>query len=167
VTTFSAISDVIGYLVAAATTAFPDPIQVVEGPYIIASELTASSRVWIGFDPTSDTTPAGEASQDFAALNTARSRNEDGSVVCCIESWTGDADNPCATVRKDAFAMFATFEGLLRGATATGGPGDVTLAGKVLWAQIADASFEYESNSSGVIGRITFHVTYQQRLTTG
>ena len=165
-TTTSALGNAIGYLVIAATTAFPEPMQVIEGPMLSDTALTPPARIWIGYDPTSDATPAGEASQEFATIVQARSRNETGEIVCCVEYWTGNADNAAATVRAGVFSLLATFELLLRGSPTTG-PGDTTMNRAVLWSQIAGAlEFSYDSDDAGMIGRIVFHVQYEQRLTT-
>ena len=165
-TSTSQLGAAIGYLVTAATAAFPAPMQVVEGPMIVDSELTVPARIWIGNDPTTDSGDAGEAEQEFATIAQARSRNETGEIVCCIEYWTGNADNPAAQVRASTFGLLATFELLLRGSPSTG-PGDTTMGGAVKWSQIAGGlAFSYDSDSTGMIGRIVFHVQYMQRLTT-
>jgi hypothetical protein len=165
VTTTSALGNAIGYLVTAATTAFPEPMQVTEGPMLSDTALTPTSRIWIGYDPTSEGA-AGSAEQEFATIAQARSRNETGEIVCCVEYWTGNADNPAATVRAGAFSLLATFEQLLRGSPTTG-PGDTTMNRAVLWSQIAGGlEFSYDSDDAGMIGRIVFHVQYMQRLTT-
>lgn len=165
-TSTSQLGAAIGYLVTAATAAFPAPAQVTEGPFLSDTALTPPARVWIGFDPTSSSDAAGEAEQEFATIAQARSRNETGEIVCCIEYWTGNADNPAAQARVGAFGLLATFELLLRGSPTTG-PGDTTMGGAVKWSQVAGSlAFSYDSDDAGMIGRIVFHVQYMQRLTT-
>ena len=164
-TSTSQLAAAINYLVAKATAAFPDPIVVIDGPMILDTALTPTSRVWIGADPTSEG-DAATAEQEFATINQARSRNETGEIVCCIEYWTGNADSPAATVRAGAFGLLATFELLLRGSPTTG-PGDTTMGGAVKWSQVAGGlAFSYDPDDNGMIGRIVFHVQYMQRLTT-
>jgi len=165
VTLTSQLGAAIGYLVTAATAAFPAPMQVVEGPMLSDTQLTPTARIWIGADPTSEG-EAATAEQEFATIVQARSRNETGEIVCCVEYWTGNADNPAAQVRAGAFGLLATFELLLRGSPTTG-PGDTTMGGAVKWSQIAGGlTFSYDSDDAGMIGRIVFHVQYMQRLTT-
>lgn len=166
-TATSALFDAIGYLVTAATTAFPDPAQVVEGFMLSDPQLTPTTRIWIGYDPTNDAVAGADATQEFATINNARSRDETGTITCAIESWTGDADNQAATVRANCKALLSTFELLLRGSPLTG-PGDTTMGGAVKWSQVTGPiEFFYDSDDNGLIGRVIFHVQYYQRLTTG
>ena len=171
-TTTSAIGNAIAALVAAVNAAvaagsFGKDVAVFEGFYIADSELTLQSRIWIGYDPINPANPAAEGTQEFAALNQARSRNETFSIVCAVESWTGNADNATATVRANVFALLAQFELLLRGTAASAGPGDTTLGGKVLWSQVTGPIiFDYVGDDSGVLGQLSFHVACAARLTT-
>jgi hypothetical protein len=163
--TVSAISPAIAALVAAAKTAYNTAkVDVLEGPPVTALDDTYSQRVWIGYNPLNPEEPSATGDQEFATLG-ARSRNEDFTVVCCCEYWTGDPTP--STARLGAFALLSAFEPLLRGTPGSGGPGDATLGRVVLWSQIAGGiDYAAEQSSNGVVGRVVFHVTCRARLTS-
>ncbi len=159
--TTSSIAAAVDYLVSATTAAFGSSVQVTDGPLISGTELTAPDRLWIGYSPYNETLPAVVGDQDFAALG-ARSRNETYAILCCIEQWSGDP-TPKA-LRDGAFSLLATVETLLRGTN--GNPGDCTLGGAVLYAQISGGIevIPTEDTSGGGVA-IQFHIQCRARLT--
>lgn len=170
-TTTSTIGAAIDYLASTAAALYAAygaandvTIQVIDGPPTAASQETIQSMVWIGFDPDNPELPVVVGDQQFATLG-ARTRDESYAIACCVQYWSGDAANVKA-VRDGAFALLAQFETMLRGSPLTG-PGDCTLGGAVLFAQIAGGiDYSQLSGSNGLIGQINFHVTCRSRLTS-
>lgn len=160
--TTSSIPGAMDYLVQAATKALGTGVQVMDGPPITGTELTASDRLWIGYSPLAPDLPAATGDQQFATLG-ARSRDETYAVLCAIEQWSGDPT--MQALRDGAFALLATVETLLRG---TGGnPGDTTLGGAVLYSQIAGGIevMPTEDTTGAGLG-IQFHIQCRARLTS-
>lgn len=158
----SAIAAAVDYLVTAATTAYGTTTQVFDGIPPSATELTYPQRIYIGYSPVNPELPIATGDQDFAALG-ARSRNEHFAIVCAAEYWSGDPT--IKPLRDGAFAVLAQVELLLRG---TGGnPGDCTLGGAVLYAQISGGIEVHQGQTtSGASCLVQFHITCRARLTT-
>lgn len=160
-TTTSSMAAAVDYLVTTVTTALGSGAHVFDGPPITGTELTFDDRVWIGYSPVSPDLPAVVGDQQFAALG-ARSRNEEYAIVCAVEHWSGDP--AMRALRDGAMSLLAGIETLLRG---TGGnPGDCTLGGAVLFAQISGGIELHQAETpNGASVLIQFHVQCRARLT--
>lgn len=166
-TTTSAIPAAIDYLVKACRAAFGETARVFDGPHINDAELARQDLVWIGHNPLTDVgipEPVVTGDQSFATLG-ARSRDETFAIVCAIEHWSGSTD--MQPTRAAAFALLARIEQLLRGTPASGGIGDATLGGAVLYAQIGGGMETYHMQSDrGSSCAVVFHISCMARLTT-
>lgn len=159
--TTSSIPAAVDYLVTTCTKTFGSTVQVMDGPPVSGTELTANDRLWIGYSPLSPDLPAVTGDQQFANLG-ARSRNETYAIVCAIEQWSGDPT--MQALRDGAFSLLATVETLLRGTN--GDPGDTTLGRAVLFSQIAGGiQVDTQMDTSGAGVLIQFHVKCTARLT--
>lgn len=160
----SAIPAAWDYLVAAAKAAYPATVAVFDGPMPTVDGETYQDRVSIGWDGDEESLAgAVTGSQSFNALNRGVTKNEDFAIVCSVTHW--DGDNNIGTARTKAFALFATFEKLLRGYPPNGS-GDVSLGGVVQFAGVGpiDAVIPI-LNGDGASITIVFHVTCTARLT--
>ncbi|MFD9111630.1 hypothetical protein [Streptomyces bottropensis] len=102
---------------------------------------------------------AAEIMQDFNAAG-ARTRDEDFSITCVIDVWSGDEG--FATVRNRVFEIFAVVETVLR---ATGGnPVAPTLNGTVLWAHLTRASLRQYFTEQGSRAALGFTVSCHARI---
>lgn len=166
----SIVPQVIDYLVAAAlaspslgasTTA---PVAVYDGPQPPGPGQQDVSALWIGADPAAPGDPVAEASQAFAVMDRARSRDEDGVIAITAQHWSGDTGNKVH--RDGAAAIVAGVELLLRGMQPEG-PGDATMGGLAYWSQV-EGPFAWHQRqvSTGALCLVTFHVTYRARLLT-
>lgn len=157
----STMAAAIDYLVTACTSAFGSTAHVFDGPPSADTQLTLDDRVWIGYSPISPDLPAAAGDQQFATLG-ARSRDETYAIVCAVEHFGGDTT--MRPLRDGAFALLATVETLLRG---TGGnPGDCTLGGAVLFAQISGGLEMHQAQTpAGASVLVQFHVQCRARLT--
>ncbi|MDH6134657.1 hypothetical protein P3T37_004061 [Kitasatospora sp. MAA4] len=157
----SSIGAAVDYLLTACTTALGTTAHVFDGPPVGDTQLSLDDRIWIGFSPVSPDLPAATGDQQFAALG-ARSRDETFAVVCAVEHFGGTT--AMRQLRDGAFALLATVETLLRG---TGGnPGDCTLGGAVLFAQLSGGIEVHQAQTpAGASVLIQFHVQCRARLT--
>lgn len=167
--TVSLAADVIGYLVAqcqASTSlgAASPSVLVFDGPQVSDSQLDArSSKVWIGYDPMSPGASVAQAEQDFAGLDMGLKRNESGWVMCAAEDASGDV--AMAGHRTAVKALIGTVELLLRGVPNSGGPGDSSMGGLVLWSQVTGPFTWYQAQSqAGASAMCVFRVAYRARL---
>jgi hypothetical protein len=167
VTTTSQIPAVTDWLVTAAqASASLSGVSVFDGPQPVSTWQTLEQVLFIGSDPANLTEATGEADQTFAtAFDQGRNRDEDGAIVCAAQHWSGDTT--MKTHRDGAAAIVAGVELLLRGTPQTGGPGDASMGGLVLWSQVQGPYQWYQRQvSTGALVLITFRVTYRARLTT-
>ncbi|MDH6111919.1 hypothetical protein P3T36_006898 [Kitasatospora sp. MAP12-15] len=157
----SSIGAAVDYLVTACTTALGTTAHVFDGPPVGDTQLQLDDRIWIGYSPVSPDLPAATGDQQFAALG-ARSREETVAIVCAVEHFSGTT--AMRLLRDGAFALLATVETLLRG---TGGnPGDCTLGGAVLFAQLSGGIEVHQAQTpAGASVLIQFHVQCRARLT--
>lgn len=168
-TTTSSIPAAISYLYQQALSAYPAATtHVFDGPTPYSTQIALPDRVWIGHNPLTQpgiAEPVMTGDQQFATLG-ARSRDETYQIVCAVEHWTGDTT--MATARAAAFGLLRTFELLMRGVPATGAPGDATLGGAVLYAQVSGGIETYQDqDDAGATCMVVFHVATTARLTTG
>lgn len=162
------VHDVIGYLVtqcqnSPALGAAPvSPVLVMDGPTPPGEPLTQQQRLWIGFDAVSGQGDFATAAQKFAFVGTSGGyRDEDGSVTCTAEAWSGDPTP--APSRAACKAIVGAVEVLLRGAPPLG-PGDSSMGGLVQWSQIADLAWHQFQDGNDYSAMCVFKVTYFARL---
>lgn len=170
-TTTTQVPAVIDYLVAAATSSpllgesATAPVVVIDGPSVTADTQAQQRHLWIGWDEETGSGPGAEAVQAWPVMDNARTRDEDGDIIMTAEAWTG------STVMKEARdacdAIVGAVELLLRGTPATGGPGDASMGGLVMWSAV-DGPYQWipRQGSSGAGYRCVFRVTYRARLVT-
>lgn len=170
-TTTSQIPAVIDYLVTAAKasaslgSSASAPVTIHDGPAVTDDLLTEPLHLYIGWDqPTGGGVPA-EAVQDWPVMDHARTRDEDGTIVCTADAWSGDTT---AKTQRDACkAIVAAVELLLRGDTLTGGPGDASMGGLVMWSGVSGPYEWYPRQTPEGAGcACVFRITYQARLVT-
>jgi hypothetical protein len=148
-------------LLGAATA----PVSVFDGPQVPVKVQEIEQVLWIGANPASLGEATAEADQTWPVIDHARTRDEDGGIICAAQHWSGLTD--IKTHRDGAAAIVAGVELLLRG-DGTTGPGDTTMGGLVLWSGVAGPySWWPRQVASGALMLVTFHVTYKARLTTG
>ena len=165
-TTTSQIPAVTDYLVAAAQASLSPGVTVFDGPQPVYAWQAIEQVLFIGADPMSLTEATAEAEQRFAtALDSGRLRDEDGSIVCAAQHWSGD---PAVKTHRDgAAAIVAGVELLLRGTPRTGAPGDASMGGLCLWSGV-DGPYQWYPRqvTNGAAVMVVFRVTYRARLTT-
>jgi len=165
-TTTSQIPAVTDWLVNAAENAAAlSGVSVFDGPQVPAATQSMESVLWIGADPASLSEATAEASQDWPVMDNARTRDEDGTITCSAQHWSGDTT--IKTHRDGAAAIVAAVELLLRGTPRTGGPGDATMGGLVQWSGVSGPYAWYPRQvANGALMLVTFRITYRARLTT-
>jgi hypothetical protein len=169
VTTTSRIPAVTDYLVtqckaSALLGANPvAPVRVIDGPAVTADTLAEPLHLWIGWDQATGSGAGADAVQMWPVLDHARTRDEEGTVVCTADAWSGDTTSK--TQRDACAAIVAGVEVLLRGDPNAGGPGDASMGGLVLWSGVA-GPFEWYPRQSpeGAGCACVFRVTYRARL---
>lgn len=133
-------------------------VTVFDGPPAGSnSDQADADYVYIGWQPDSDI--AAEITQDFAAAG-ARTRDEEFSIPCTVDTWSGDSDMSARRAR--AFVLLAAVEDAIRATGAN--PTAPTLNSAVLWAHLTGGSLEQASSEKGVRARIPFTVTCRARI---
>lgn len=160
----SAIPAAWNYLVSAATGAYAPTVAVFDGPFPVVDASGFQDRVTIGWDGNEGTfEDAVTGSQAFRNLDRGITKDETFEIVCSVTHW--DGDNSIPTARTKAFALLATFEGLMRGYPPNGS-GDVSLGGAVQFAGIGgNLSVVPGLSEDGAFVSIIFHVACTARLT--
>ena len=167
-TTTSLTPSVIDYLVSKATSSaslgasLSAPVTIHDGPPINGEQLVQPRHLYIGWDQVSG---GGEPSavQAWPVIDKARTRDEDGTVICTADAWSGDT--VMKTQRDACAAVVAAVELLLRGNGATG-PGDATMGGLVHWSAVDTLQWHYRQLPEGAGCACVFTVTYRARLVT-
>jgi len=166
------IPDVTNYLVAqcqanASLGAANPPVTVMDGPTTPGEPLTTPQQIWIGYDavtPQPESAPQGDGTQAFSFLGQSGGyRDENGTIICTAQAWNGDV-NP-ATARAQCKAVVGAVEVMLRGAPATGGPGDSSMGGLVQWSQVERTAWYQRKDQGGYSAMCVFDVTFFARLT--
>lgn len=159
----SAVPAVTDYLVAAATAALTG-VVVFDGPNPTADTLAEPKHLWIGWDTQgSSGEPAADAAQDWPVSDFGRTKDEDGTIICTADAWSGSTT--IKTHRDDAAAIVAAVELLLRGTPQQGGPGDASMGGLVLWSGVNGPYQWYpRQNQSGAGCGVVFRIIYKARL---
>ena len=167
-TTTSQVPAVIDYLVAAAKNsallgAAATPVSVFDGVQPPAATQSLNRVLWIGADPTQPDGVFADGAQAFAVLDHARTKDEDSTITCSAQHWSGD---PSVKVHRDgAAAILAGVEDLLRGDGRTG-PGDATMGRLVMWSGVDVGRWETRQLAGGVAVLVVFTVIYRARLIT-
>ncbi|NUT11022.1 MAG: hypothetical protein HOQ38_11140 [Nonomuraea sp.] len=100
-----------------------------------------------------------ETAQNFNGAG-ARTRDEDFSIACVLDVWSGD--DGFNTVRGRAFEILGVVEQELR---ATGpNPEAPTLNGAVMWAHLTRASLRQYFTDQGTRAALAFTVTCHARI---
>lgn len=129
-------------------------VTVVDGPRVAAD--SDKDRLFIGYDPDSDT--VAEGSQEVVG-HPGRSRDEQFTITCLAEAWTGDTD--VAARRARAFAILAAVEALVRPTAGNHTLGVTSL----LWAQVTGSErVQQKQTSTGVTVGVVFTVVCRARL---
>lgn len=140
-------------------------VYVFDGPQPPAATQSLERVLWIGCDPMATDSATATAMQAWPVIDHARTRDEDGDIICAAQHWSGDTASK--THRDGAAAIVAGVELLLRGIPADGGPGDATMGGLALWSSV-DGPFDWTPRqiAGGSACLVTFRVSYRARLTT-
>jgi hypothetical protein len=168
VTTASQLPAVIDYLVAACTAspslgAASPPVAVFDGPMPPVATQALPLALWIGCDPMTVDAQTGDVVQSWPVFDKARTKDEDGTLTCAAQNWSGTANNK--TVRDGAAGLVAAVELLLRGNGVTG-PGDATMGNLVFWSGVDAARWYPRQIAGGVAMLVVFDITYRARLVT-
>ena len=162
------VTDVLDYLVAqcqaAAAGGSLAGVTVFDGPQPSAAATGMEQVLWIGYDPMSPDTPAGDMEEEFAFLgDKGATRNETGSVVCTAKHWTGDTS---FRVHRDGCkAITGAVELMLRGLPPSG-PGDASMGGLVFWSQFTGATWYQRLADGGAEALCVFKIGYFGRVVT-
>jgi hypothetical protein len=138
-------------------------VYVFDGPQPSKNTQSLERVLWIGDDPTTDGTMTGESVQSWPVLDKARTKDEDGTITCAAQHWSGDTT--VKTHRDGAAAILAGVELLLRGDGRTG-PGDATMGGLVFWSSVDAARWYPRQIAGGTAMLVVFDITYRARLVT-
>ena len=156
----SRIPAVIDYLVttftAAATLgAATPPVAVYDGP--VVTDAPSQLNLWVGMDdPDSEEAPIGaESESEWGALG-ALARNEQITVHCVAEAWSGPTD--VAAIRTSAFGIVAAVETLLRA--------DVSLGGTLPsgWCEVTGLQLRQNNVETGAVARVSFQINCRARI---
>jgi hypothetical protein len=132
-----------------------DGVPVIDGPP--TGDMSTSEFVAVGWQP--DSEESVQVTQAFAYAG-ARSRDEEFSILCWIDTWTGDADVSARRVR--AFELLAVVEDAIR--ASGGSPTAPTLNGAVLWSELTSAVLKQANTEQGVRAGIAFTVACRARI---
>ena len=132
-----------------------DGVDVVDGPP--ADDVATNDFLAVGWSGTED--QAAEIVQDFNAVG-GRTRNEELTIACVIDVWSGD--DGFATVRDRAFAILGAVETALRSTDLS--PEAPTLNGTVLWAHMTRASLRQYFTDKGSRVALGFTVSCHARI---
>lgn len=156
----SRVPAVLDYLVAtfqaASTlgTATP-PVAVYDGPVVTGE--AAQLVLWVGMDdPDSNEAPiSAESESQWAALG-RQARNEQLSIHCVAEAWSGDRD--VKTIRTAVCGVVAAVEALIRADADLGG----TLPSG--WCEVTGMQLRQNNEDQGAVARISFKLDCRARI---
>ena len=171
------IQQVIAYLVTQAQQSASlglatPPVIILDGPPATTDPMILSPggltrRLWVGAEGDPGLGAAQDAAtsaQQFAFLDHARTRDEDIEVMCAAEA--GSGDGVMAEARAGAFAVMGAVEVMLRGDTASGGPGDASMGGLAMWSQVTGGDLVQRQMPDGAWALVRFRVSAHVRLTS-
>lgn len=125
-------------------------VAVLDGPPTID---LPTDFLTVGWSPYADV--AVDGTQAFAAIGGNAPRDEDFTIACYADSYTGDTD-PSAR-RSRVYQLVAAAESDLRT--------DPTLGGVLtLWAEIVAQTLHQEQTDRGLVVGVTFHVHCRTRI---
>lgn len=160
-TVTSRVPALIDYLVTLFTadptlgTATP-PVQVFDGP--ATTMLDAPLKLYIGWTDPDNTgnEPAADSVQEWASLG-RRARNEQVTIHCCAEAWTGI--DTVKTVRDSVTGITAAVETLMQADTTQFG-------GNVLFPDpgLTNVSLPQDNTTTGGQARQTFDLVFKCRI---
>jgi hypothetical protein len=129
-----------------------DDVQVVDGPQ--ANAESAPEWLFVGYDADTlnENTEGASAEQDWMAF--ARTKQEEGQVVCSVVVRSGEVN--IAAVRTRAFEIVSAAEDALRS--------DPLLGGLAMQTWLSDQRFIPMVTTSGCKARVVFTVTYLAQL---
>lgn len=130
-------------------------VEILDGPPTV--DQSAADYLSVGWSPSSEL--AVEFTQEFNAAG-ARTRDEEFSILCFLDTWTGDTD--VAMRRTRAFDLLAVCEETIRASSSN--PTAPNLNGAVLWAEIASGSLMQANTDQGVRAAIPFIVACRARI---
>lgn len=116
-------------------------------------------------DPAGDSSQTATAEQNIATMGSARSRDEEGDVVCAAVAWRGD-DDPRAA-RADLEAITARIETWLRHApdAFAGLPQIVSIGyGSSVQLMTDPAGVDEDGNEYGLVVTLVFRVHFKARI---
>lgn len=156
----SRVPAIIDYLVATFTAASTigaatPPVAVYDGP--VVTDAPAQLTLWVGVDdPDSEEAPIGaESESEWGSLG-ALARNEQITVHCVAEAWSGDID--VKTTRLAAYGIVAAVETILRA--------DVNLGGTLPsgWCEVTGMQLRQNNVAQGAVARVAFHINCRARI---
>jgi len=156
----SRVPAVIDYLVTAFTAASTlgaatPPVAVYDGP--VVTEAPTQLVLWVGVDdPDSEEAPIGaESESEWGSLG-ALARNEQITVHCVAEAWSGDTD--VKATRVAAYGIVSAVETLLRA--------DVSLGGTLPsgWCEVTGMQLRQNNVAQGAVARVAFHINCRARI---
>jgi hypothetical protein len=132
-------------------------VLVVDGPFVVESELSDADILVIGDTPDDD--PTATSQQDFGPYGRG-ARDEQIQIVCTASSTGGEPD---MKPRRDRVkAILAAVEKLVRqNAVPTSDP---SLGGSVLWCRITEQRLLQLQTEYGAEAEMTFTVAARARL---
>lgn len=160
-TVTSRLPVLISYLVTLFTNdptlgAATPPVTVFDGPP--TTGLDAPLKLYVGLsDPDNVAAePAGEFRQTWAGMG-RRARNEEVTIHCCAEAWSGTDD--LLTVRVAAAAIVAAVEVVMQSDTTQFG-------GNVLFPDpgIDSGALVQNNTQAGAIARVAFDLIFRSRI---
>lgn len=132
-----------------------DDVMVIDGPP--TDDIATEDFLAVGWSGGED--QGADLVQDFNAAG-ARTRDEEFTIACVIDVWSGD--DGFATVRGRVFDILGVVEQELR---ATGpNPEAPTLNGAVLWAHLTRASLRQYFTDQGARVALGFTVSCHARI---
>ena len=157
----SKVPDVIDYLVGLFTNDVtlgqapaPNTVAVYDGPRL---EQSPSQRnLYVGMtDPDANEPVAANSVATWAGQG-RQAVNEDITIHCCAEAWSGETD--VRTLRQAVYGIFGAVQDLIRG--------DVQLSGGVLWWAPVGPEHELQQNQTdqGAIVKVLFQIDAKARI---
>lgn len=155
----SKVPAVIDYLVATFTAAATlgqatPPVSVYDGPFLQQTPTTLNLYVGLS-DPDADEPVGANSEQTWAALG-KQAIDEQLSVHCCAEAWSGDT--ALQPARVAAYQILAAVETIIRG--------DVMLGGLVLFCEpvAGGAELRQDQTDLGARVKVLFRIDAKARL---
>ncbi|MDQ0795575.1 hypothetical protein [Streptomyces sp. B1I3] len=131
-------------------------VRIFDGP-TPTTNFTEQDRLYIGWSPASD--QSAEMQQSFASAG-GRTRDEDATIACYIETRAGNTD--MRERRLQVFALFALVETALRSTDQD--PNAMNLNGAVQWSDITAGSLDQVQSDNGSMAGLSFTVHFRARI---